>query len=72
MKNKKNKVKYIDDGHTIYSMEGLRKHKEGNLEVNKKERKAIIKAAFQVYLPVLIIILIGFTLAILLIYFWLN
>lgn len=72
MKKKKNKVKYIDDGHTVYPMDGLRKDKKGNLEVTKKERHAIIKAAFSVYLPVFLIIIIAFAITAVLLYFWLK
>lgn len=70
MKKKKNS--YVDDGHTIYSMAGLKTEKKGNLEVNKRERKAIIKAALAVYLPRFLLVILAFTLTFILIYFWLN
>ncbi len=69
---KNKKEKYIDDGHTIYSMDGLRKDKEGNLDVNKKEKRAIIKAAMAVYLPRFLLIILAFVVTILLMYFWLK
>ena len=69
---KNKKEKYIDDGHTIYSMDGLRKDKEGKLDVNKKEKRAIIKAAMAVYLPRFLLIILAFVVTILLMYFWLK
>ncbi len=79
MSKEKKKRKYVDDGHTIYNMDvdGLKWHdkKKKNkdyLDLNKKERFAMLKAAFAVYLPKLLIILLGFTLAIILLYFWLS
>ncbi len=69
---KNKKEKYIDDGHTIYSMDGLKKDKEGNLDVNKKEKRAIIKAAMAVYLPRFLLIILAFVVTILLMYFWLK
>lgn len=68
----KKKVEYKDDGHTVYSMDGLQKEKKGNLEVTRKERWAIIRAAMAVYLPRFLLIILAFTIAILLIYFWLK
>lgn len=79
MKNKKKKVEYIDDGHTIYNMdvEGLKWHdnkikNEDRVYVTKEDKKLLIKAAIKSYLPKMLIVLLGFTLAIILIYFWLN
>lgn len=69
---KEKKEKHYDDGHTIYSMDGLNKEKKGNLDVTKKERWAIIKAAMSVYLPRFLLIILAFVITILLIYFWLN
>ena len=72
---KKNKSKYVDDGHTIYPMDGLSKHsKKSNTDMNitRKERSSMIRAAFRVYLPRLLIILIAFTVAFLLLYFLLK
>lgn len=62
----------MDDGHTIYSMDGLSKHPKKSADspnLNRKERSAMIRAAFRVYLPRLLVILLGFTLAFLLLYF---
>ncbi|MGM9969594.1 MAG: hypothetical protein ACI35S_04260 [Anaeroplasma sp.] len=78
-KSKKRKEKYIDDGHTIYNMdiEGFKWHdqnikKQNKIYTDKKERRAMIIAAFKVYIPKLFIILIGFSLAFILIYIWLK
>ena len=79
MKNKKKKVEYIDDGHTIYNMdvEGFKWHdnkikNEDRVYVTKEDNTLLIKAAIKSYLPKMLIVLLGFTLAIILIYFWLN
>lgn len=69
---KKNKKKYVDDGHTIYSMDGLSKHpkkSDDSPKLTRKERSSMIRAAFRVYLPRFLAILLGFTLAFLLLYF---
>ena len=79
MKNKKKKDEYIDDGHTIYNMdvEGFKWHdnkvkNKNSIYVTKEEKRLLIKAALKSYLPKMLIILLGFTVAIILIYFWLN
>ncbi len=79
MSKEKKKRKYVDDGHTIYNMDvdgfkwhDKKKKNKDHLDLNKKERFAMLKAAFAVYLPKLLIILLGFTLAIILLYFWLS
>ena len=76
-KEKKQKQVYIDDGHTIYSMEQLvgpenYDKKEKRAGLTKKERRAAISAAFEVYLPVLVGVLACFSLVAVLIYFWLR
>lgn len=75
---KEKKEKYIDDGHTIYNMdiEGFKWHdrkvKNGqNLNLTRKERRALIFAAWLSYLPKFIFVIVGFSLAAILIYFWL-
>ena len=75
--NKKKKEKYIDDGHTIYSMDVDAKwsrnhHENKKIYVSKEEERALIKAAFRAYIPKLLIVLFGFGLAILLMFFWLR
>ena len=76
-KDKKKKVKYIDDGHTIYNMnvEGMRGYKKSSESadyIDKHEKRILIWAAFKAYAPKLLIVILGFTLAIILIYFWLR
>ncbi len=78
MKKKTKKVEYIDDGHTIYNMDvdGMPhrrfKPKNDDLNLTKKEKKAIIKAAFSYYLPIFIGVIICFIIAMVVIYFWLK
>lgn len=73
---KNKKEEYIDDGHTIYSMDvdakwARPKEKNNKIYVSKEEKHILIKAAFKAYIPKLLIVLFGFGLAIILIYFWL-
>lgn len=77
--SKKKKKKYVDDGHTIYNMDvsGFKWHdrkvkNKNKIDLSKKEKSAMIRAAFAAYLPKVLIILVGFSLAILLLYFWLK
>ena len=73
-KPKKTKIKYVDDGHTVYSMEGLTgklPEEKDRPNLTKKERRALIRAAFGHYLPPVLVALAGFTLAALLLYLWL-
>ena len=71
---KKEKKKFVDEGRTIYSMDGLngRSRKKANSYTTKNERSAIIKAAFAHYTPILIGIMICFGVVMFLIKFWLN
>ena len=75
----KEKPKYKDDdGHTIYNMnvDGMRGYKPKNnsqIYLTKKEKRAMIKAAYKAYFLPFIIVILGFLLALLLIYFiWLK
>ena len=59
-KRKKNKKKivYVDDGRTVYNMDGVggAKHYEKDEEksgLTRKEKRAAIRAALETYLPVL-------------------
>lgn len=76
-KNKKNKTKYIDDGHTVYNMDGVqgpfysKKKDEGN-GLTRAERRAAIKAALAVYLPRVLIAIGCFALVGVFIYLWLR
>ena len=73
-KPKKKKPKFVDDGRTVFSMEGLSKHRSDkeSLGLSKKERRALIKAAFAYYLPILFGVIACFSIAALLIYLWLR
>ena len=71
------KEKYHDDGHTIYNMdvEGMphrRRHNKTGIELTKEERRALVKAGFLHYLPIIFVIMLSFGLTLLLIYFWLR
>ena len=86
MKDKKKKPKvvyYEDKGETIYSMAALYgrtpeeqeeydKKRKSHPGATGKERLAMIKAAFTVYGPMLLIIVGGFALAALLLYLFLK
>ena len=86
MKEKKKKVKvvyYEDKGETVYPMaatygltpEELEKQKEAEKNATYatgKERFAMIKAAFSVYGPLLLIVAGAFSVAALLMYFFLK
>lgn len=70
------KTPYVDDGHTIYNMDGVDelyrgRRKTKGTELTKKERKAAIKAAFAVYLPVVLGAIACFSAVAVLLYFWL-
>ncbi len=82
-KNKPKTVYKEDDGRTIYSMAGLEgktpedleerdRRRKNRVSVSRKERNAMIRAAFEVYGPILLIILVGFGLAAILIYLFLR
>lgn len=77
MKQKKKKIIYKeDDGRTLYPMNGVyaqQEHKkEESLDINKKEKKAMRRALFQIMLPRLVCVLIGFGICFLILYFWLK
>lgn len=73
---KPKKQPYIDDGHTIYDMSALTGEDKTNptqyVGLSKKEKLAAILAAFQCYLPMLLIVLGSFMLVMLLITLWLR
>ena len=70
--SKKKKEKFIDDGYTVANMnvEGLpwfmsekhvkAKKKLVDLNLSRKERRAMMRGAFLAYMPVFLIILTGF------------
>lgn len=85
-KNKQNKPKVVykpDEGQTIYSMAALEgktpedldkreEERKKRVTVTRKERRAMIAAAFQVYGPILLIIVVGFSLAAVIVYLLLR
>ena len=74
------KNEFVDDGRTVYDMSGLddmhgvgpRRPQKDKLNVSRAERRALIRAAFAHYAPIFFGVLVCFTLAALLIYFWLK
>ena len=69
------KNKYYDDGHTIYNMDvdGLpKREKKVRISLDKEERKVIMRAGFKTYLPIMLVIIIGFCITFLLVYLWLG
>lgn len=80
MRKNKDKKPYVDDGHTVYDMSGVegpfwsRKNTtdQDSVDVTKKERRAIIKAAFATYLPILLGVLVCFGIAIVIVMLWLR
>ena len=81
MKNKEkdNKQKYVDDGHTVYNMDNvrspfdvLRKKDDGGVGLSRKEKRAAIRAALLTYLPRVLGMIACFALAAVLLYFWLR
>ncbi len=76
-KQKKKRQPYVDDGHTVYDMSGVRRPWEGTGKENpvgltRREKWAAIRAAFGRYLPVLLIVLGCFALTLGLMYLWLT
>ncbi|MBO7303442.1 MAG: hypothetical protein J6U68_04570 [Clostridia bacterium] len=84
MKKKKKKIIYVEDkGETIYSMAALEGKTPEEVEEEAKrrknaplvmasERRAMIKAAFTVYGPLLLICVAAFAAAGLLAFLWLS
>lgn len=78
--SEKRKTEFDDDGRTLYDMSGLedmhrtgpRREKKESIKLTRRERRALIKAAFAHYAPIFFGVLACFTLAALLIYFWLR
>ena len=83
---KKKKVKvvyYADRGETIYSMASLEgrtpeeqeefdRKRKNRVQATAKERLAMMSAAFSVYGPILLIVVLGFGIAALLMYLFLK
>jgi len=84
VKKKKEKEKFIDDGRTVADMnvEGFKwyvpekvkaeQKKIHDLQITKKERRAMIKAALTTVLPVVLLYILGFFLVFVLIIIWLR
>lgn len=77
-RKKKQKIKYVDDGRTVYNMDGVggARHREDGKEkdagLSRKERRAAIRAGLETYLPVLLTALAAFTVVAVLLYFWIR
>ena len=83
-KSKKTKTVYLEDkGETIYSMAALsgmtpeeldefNRKKKNRINATARERWAMIRAAVQVYGPMLLIVILAFGLAGFLMYFFLK
>ena len=79
-RSSKRKTEFTDDGRTVYDMSGLedmhrtgpRSEKKEKISVTRSERRALIRAAFARYAQIFFGVLACFTLAALLIYFWLR
>ena len=77
-RKKKPKVVYIeDDGRTLYDMSGVGSNvdkvkKDDGVKLSKKEKRAMLKAAFLYYLPKYLIIIGCFAVAAVLAWLWLN
>ncbi|MDD3957592.1 MAG: hypothetical protein PHW40_06090 [Candidatus Izemoplasmatales bacterium] len=81
---KKHKEKFVDTGETVANMnvkgfswyqseKALAKKKElQDLGLTRKERRAMVWGALLAYLPMFLVILIGFGLVIFLFYLWVN
>lgn len=67
---------YVDDGHTVYDMSGLtgdnKKRPTQPLGLSGKEKFAAIRAAFEAYFPMLLLVLGSFLFVMLLIALWLS
>ncbi len=73
----KQKPKFVDDGRTIYSMENVpsrtgKTGKDDGLQVTRKERRAMRRAAMLYYLPRLGIAIACFALTAVLLWLWLK
>ncbi len=82
MKKKNKKIKAVyreDDGETIYSMAGLEgltpeqaeqraEERKKRVKLTRKEKRAMIGAAYRVYLPILLIFVVAFGIAAVILY----
>lgn len=77
MSKKNKKEEFVDDGRTIYNMDidGMphrQKKDPDGLYLTRAERLAVIKAALLHFGPIVLGIILCFTIAMILIYFWLR
>lgn len=75
-RKKKESEPYVDDGHTVFNMDGVGgahhvEKEEEHTRLTRAERRAILRAALSSYLPVFGLILLCFTVVLLMLYFWL-
>lgn len=75
--SKRKVKKYVDDGRTIYNMdvEGMphrRKRTKSDINLTKQERRSMTRAAFKHYFPIVLGVMVCFTIVALLLYFWLR
>ena len=56
---------------TVRAFSAYEEESNSTIYVSKEEKRLLMKAAFRAYIPKLLIVLLGFGLAIILIYFWL-
>lgn len=76
-RKKKTKTIYIDSGNTVFDMSQVKggkkqEKKEEGSKLSFKEKFALIKGVLSVYLPAFITIILGFLLAAVVLYLWLN
>lgn len=73
---KKKKTKYVDDGHTVYNMDGVKSplspEKKDNVALTRAEKRAAIRAAFKVFFPIFAGVILCFALVCVLMYLWLK
>ncbi len=76
-KNKKEPRPYVDDGHTVYDMSCFQDPREREAQKNRvgltrRERWAVIRAAFMRFAPPMLLTVLGFLAAMMLIRLWLH
>ncbi len=74
---KKKRKPYVDDGHTVYDMSGLtdpreREAQKSRIGLTRRERWAVIRAAFMRFAPPMLITILGFFATMMLIRLWLH
>lgn len=76
--------KFVDDGRTIYNMDnvgtpgqmktarGTDDEKKERVSLNHKEKWCAIRAAFEVYAPIFLLVIACFSFVALMMYLWLK